>query len=66
MDVSFVTFGLIYSGGATSPIFVLYVWVILGHALRRRRSLMYLSQITSLAQYIFVIYLDHLLGGHII
>lgn len=65
MDVSFVTFGLIYSGGATSPIFVLYVWVILGHALRRRRSLMYLSQITSLAQYMFVIYLDHLLGRQI-
>lgn len=61
-DVSYVTFGLIYSGGATSPIFIIYIWVILSHSMRARRSLLYLAQATALTQYLLVIYIDQSMG----
>jgi len=58
LDVSLVTIGLVFSGGAESPVFLLYIWLILAQSLRRRRSLIYLAQITALSQYLFVVYLD--------
>lgn len=58
LDMSCVTIGLILSGGAESPIFLLYFWLILAYALRKRRSLIYLAQITALSQYLYVISLD--------
>jgi signal transduction histidine kinase len=58
LDMSFVTAGLLFSGGSESPIFLLYFWLILAHALRKRRSLIYLAQVTALSQYLYVVYLD--------
>lgn len=62
LDMSYVTAGLVFSGGASSPLFLLYLWLILAQALRRRRSLIYVAQITALSQYLLVIYLDKLAG----
>jgi len=62
LDISLVTIGLIFSGGAESPIFLLYIWLILAQSLRKRRSLIYLAQATALTQYLFVIYMDVVAG----
>jgi len=58
LDISLVTIGLLFSGGAESPIILLYIWLILSQSLRKRRSLIYLAQFTALLQYLFVIYMD--------
>lgn len=58
LDISLVTIGLLFSGGAESPIILLYIWLILAQSLRKRRSLIYLAQVTALLQYLFVIYVD--------
>ena len=66
LDISLVTIGLLFSGGAESPIFLLYIWLILAQSLRKRRSLIYLAQVTALLQYLFVIYLDIAAGKPIL
>jgi len=62
VDTLYVTYGIIYSGGATSPLFLIYIWSILAQALRRDRVLLYTAQASSLVQYLFVVYLDYVQG----
>jgi len=65
VDTLYVTYGVFYSGGVTSPLFLIYIWVILSQALRRDRGLLYTAQASSLVQYLFVVYLNHLQGREI-
>jgi len=65
VDTLYVTYGIIYSGGVTSPLFLIYIWLILAQALRRDRALLYTAQASSLIQYLFVVYLDHVQGREI-
>lgn len=56
IDVTIMSVGIIYSGGAISPFVVYYFWSFIGSALRYGVNLMHQSQAFAVASYITIVY----------
>ena len=56
VDVLAATVVIYYTGGASSPAFLLYVWLLTSNAMRFRMREVYVSQAASLLAYSFVLY----------
>ena len=54
-DVSSITYGILLTGGSSSPLFIIYIWVFVSQAVRFGRKELYVSAVTSVVGYIFVI-----------
>jgi len=55
LDVATATAIIYYSGGATSPAFLLYIWLLASNAIRFGEREVFASQILSLIGFIFVV-----------
>jgi len=56
VDVSAATIVIYYTGGPNSPGFLLYVWLLTSNAMRFRMREVYISQISSIIAYSFILY----------
>ncbi|MDH5182801.1 MAG: ATP-binding protein [Gammaproteobacteria bacterium] len=56
VDVIAATTVIYYTGGANSPGFLLYVWLLTSNAMRFRMREVYVSQISSLIAYSFILF----------
>lgn len=56
VDVTAATIVIYYTGGANSPGFLLYVWLLTSNAMRFRMREVYVSQLASLIAYSFILY----------
>ena len=60
IDITFISLGLFFTGDITSPIFILYIWVLIAQAMRFGHRLLYTAQIVSFICYgIIVLYTDN-------
>lgn len=55
LDVLFISLGIIYTGDSTSPFFFIYIWVLIGQAIRYGRDLLYTGAVASIIFYIMII-----------
>jgi len=58
LDVLAITYGVYLTGGAASPLYVMYIWVYVSHAVRFGRANLYVSVALSILGYILVITLE--------
>lgn len=56
VDVIAATVVIYYTGGPNSPGFLLYVWLLTSNAMRFRMREVYISQISSIIAYSFILY----------
>ena len=56
VDVTIMSVGIIYTGGAISPFVMYYFWSFIGSALRYGVNLMHQSQAFAVASYIAIVY----------
>lgn len=55
-DIAAITFAIIATGDSNSPLFILYIWILISQALRFGRSLLYTAQILSLTSYMIILF----------
>lgn len=55
LDIVGVTYGIHLTGGAASPLYIMYVWIFVGNAVRFGRKNLYLSCVFSLLGFMAVI-----------
>ncbi|HEC30317.1 MAG TPA: hypothetical protein ENI65_12090 [Gammaproteobacteria bacterium] len=58
LDVLAITYGVYLTGGAASPLYVMYIWVYVSQAVRFGRANLYVSVALSVSGYILVITLE--------
>lgn len=58
IDVLAATTVIYYTGSANSPGFLLYVWLLTSNAMRFRMREVYISQISSILAYSFILYVS--------
>jgi two-component system sensor histidine kinase RpfC len=55
LDIASVTYASIYSGGVTSPFFIVYIWIFISQAMRFGRPYLYASSTLSIVGFIHII-----------
>jgi len=60
LDLCAITFSIYLTGGAASPLYIMYVWIFVSQAVRFGRTNLYISAALSLLGFIFmIIYEQH-------
>jgi signal transduction histidine kinase len=55
IDLSSVTLAMIYTGGAGSPMFLLYIWIFVSQAVRFGRKYLYMASFMSIIGFVCVL-----------
>lgn len=55
LDIGFISTGILYTNDTNTPLFILYIWVLLSQALRFGRKLLYTAQVVTFITYLAII-----------
>jgi len=54
LDMLAITYGIYVTGGVNSPLYLLYIWVFVSHAVRFGRTNLYVASFLSVTGFVFV------------
>lgn len=54
-DIIFISLGILFTGDSTSPFFFLYIWVLIGQAIRYGQDVLFTAAATAIVCYIAIL-----------